>query len=48
MASLFNYIKVPVDYMERDIMILMRANPLLGPLEVAGPEMVTSEASAWA
>ncbi len=35
------YIKityVPVVYMARDIMILMRANPLQGPLEGVGPE----------
>jgi hypothetical protein len=53
-------INVPVVYMARDVMILMRANPLKGLLEkkigwtlkietFMGPEMATSEASAiWA
>jgi hypothetical protein len=31
-------IYVPVVYKARDIMILMRANPLHGPLEGVGPE----------
>ncbi len=31
-------INVPVDYMVRDIMILMRANTLQGPLEGVGSE----------
>ncbi len=31
-------INVPVVYMARDVMILMRANPLQGPLEEVGPE----------
>ncbi len=30
-------INVPVVYLERDIMILMRANPFRGPLEGVGP-----------
>ncbi len=44
-------ITVPVVYMARDGMILMRANPLRVKcqLEWEGPEMATSDASAiWA
>ncbi len=47
-------INVPVVYMARDVIILMRANPFRGPLEgvgpenrdFLGPEMTTSEVSA--
>jgi hypothetical protein len=47
-------IKVPRVYMTRNVMILMRATPLRGPLEgvcpdnrdFLGPEMAMSEASA--
>ncbi len=31
-------INVPVVYMARDVMILMRENPFRGPLEGVGPE----------
>jgi hypothetical protein len=31
-------INVPVVYIKRDRMILMRSNPLQGPLDGAGPE----------
>ncbi len=35
---------VPVVCVAREVMILMRANPIRGPLEGVGPEMTTSEA----
>jgi hypothetical protein len=34
-------VNVPVVYMMRDVMVLMRANPLQGPLEGVGPEIET-------
>jgi hypothetical protein len=36
--DLFLTIDVPVVYMARDVMILMRANTFRGPLEGVGPE----------
>ncbi len=47
-------IKVPVVFMTRNVMILMRANPFRGPLEgvgpenrdFLGPEMATSEVTS--
>ncbi len=48
----FLTINVPVVYMSRDVMILMGANPLQGPLkglgpengDIFGPEIATSKA----
>jgi hypothetical protein len=34
-------------YMARKVMILMRANPLQGPLEGVGPEIETFLALKW-
>jgi hypothetical protein len=35
---IFNYSNNVLVYMARDVMILMRANPLQGPLEGEGPQ----------